>query len=35
MIGTEDLPPGVGKSWIVLETLIYMLRENNILKRSR
>lgn len=34
MIDSDDLPPGVDKSWIVLETLICMLRENNILKRS-
>lgn len=30
----DKLPQGVDKSWIVLETLLCMLRENNILKRS-
>jgi hypothetical protein len=30
----ETLPQGIDKSWIVLETLLCMLRENNILKRS-
>ncbi len=30
----ESKPPNIDKSWIVLETLLCMLRENNILKRS-
>lgn len=34
MIEAESLPRGVDKSWIVLETLICMLREKNVLKRS-
>lgn len=34
MAQTDETAHGIDKSWIVLETLLCMLREKNILKRS-
>ena len=34
IVADDKSEHGLDKSWIVLETLLCMLRENNILKRS-